>query len=206
MFLGNHSTDISLHLYIYKYTAAQTFGIRKISHVFKRVSSAHYGCIYSIKNTEKTAILWNIIAISNIGFLCEYVLNCNLFLYFQHHYSSLQCHMIFRNHNNILIYYECWNSSYCFLEHLILYNNIIFTVTHPSWIKLLISKKKKKKKKCTDSKILNSIKYSNTFIYLFLINAVIFYFLLIRESYKRITSPPPPPPKNMKQHNGFQHW
>ncbi len=31
------------------------------------------------------------------------VLNCNLFLYFQHHYSSLQCHMIFRNHNNILI-------------------------------------------------------------------------------------------------------
>ncbi len=23
-----------------------------------------------------------------------------LFLYFQHHYSSLQCHMIFRNHNN----------------------------------------------------------------------------------------------------------
>ncbi len=30
------------------------------------------------------------------------MLNCNLFLwsklYFQHHYSSLQCHMIFRNH------------------------------------------------------------------------------------------------------------
>ncbi len=31
------------------------------------------------------------------------MLNCNLFQYFQHHYSSLQCHMIFRNHNNILI-------------------------------------------------------------------------------------------------------
>ena len=25
-------------------------------------------------------------------------------LYFQHHYSSLQCHMIFRNHNNMMIY------------------------------------------------------------------------------------------------------
>ncbi len=25
-------------------------------------------------------------------------------VYFQHHYCSLQCHMIFRNHNNILIY------------------------------------------------------------------------------------------------------
>ncbi len=53
MFLGNLSTDISLRIYIYKYTAAQTFGIRKISQVFKRVSSAHYGCIYSIKNTGK---------------------------------------------------------------------------------------------------------------------------------------------------------
>ncbi len=30
------------------------------------VSSAHQGCIYSIKNT---VILWNLIAISNIGFL-----------------------------------------------------------------------------------------------------------------------------------------
>ncbi len=47
--------------------------------------------------------IWNIFTISKIRFLCEYVLNCNLFLYFQHHYSSLQCHMIFRNHNNILI-------------------------------------------------------------------------------------------------------
>ncbi len=39
------------------------------------------------------------------SFLCEYVLKCNLFLwlnlYFQHHYCSLQCHMIFRNHNNM---------------------------------------------------------------------------------------------------------
>ncbi len=37
------------------------------------------------------------------------MLNCNLFLwsklYFQHYYS-LQCHMTFRNHNNILI---CWS-------------------------------------------------------------------------------------------------
>ncbi len=35
------------------------------------------------------------------------MLNCNLFLwsklYVQHHYCSLQCHMIFRNHTNMLI-------------------------------------------------------------------------------------------------------
>ncbi len=53
------------------------------------------------------------------------MLNCNLFLwsklYFQHHYSSLQCHMIFRNHNNMLIccsrnisdYYQCWKQLCC---------------------------------------------------------------------------------------------
>ncbi len=55
------------------------------------VSSAHQCCIYLIKDTVK---LWNIIAISNSCFLCEYLLNCNLFLwsklYFQHHYFSLQ--------------------------------------------------------------------------------------------------------------------
>ncbi len=42
-------------------------------------------------------------------------------LYFQHHYSSLQCHMIFRNHSNMLIccsrnisdYYQCWKQLCC---------------------------------------------------------------------------------------------
>ncbi len=31
------------------------------------------------------------------------IYSCDAQLYFQHHYSSLQCHMIFRNHSNILI-------------------------------------------------------------------------------------------------------
>ncbi len=35
---------------------------------YNGVSSAHQGCIYSFKNTEKTLIFWNIIAIPNIGF------------------------------------------------------------------------------------------------------------------------------------------
>ncbi len=38
--------------------------------------------------------------------ICMYN-KCNLFLwsklYFQHHYCSLQCHMIFRNHSDIMI-------------------------------------------------------------------------------------------------------
>ncbi len=53
------------------------------------------------------------------------MLKCNLFLWlklnFQHHYSSLQCHMIFRNHSNMLIccsrnisdYYQCWKQLCC---------------------------------------------------------------------------------------------
>ncbi len=44
-------------------------------------------------------------------------------LYFQHHSSSLQCHMIFRNHNNMLNwcsknisdYYQCWKQLCCFI-------------------------------------------------------------------------------------------
>jgi len=45
-------------------------------------------------------------------FLCECVLNCNLFLWsnlnFQHHYCSLQCHIIFRKHSNILFKKHFW--------------------------------------------------------------------------------------------------
>ncbi len=69
--------------------------------------------------------MWNIIALLNSCFPCEYMLKCNLFLwsklYFQHHYCSLQSHMIFRNHSNILIccstnisdYYRCWKRLCC---------------------------------------------------------------------------------------------
>jgi len=68
--------------------------------------------------------LWNIITISNNCFLIEHVIySCDEQLYFQHHYSSLQCHMIFRNHYNILIYcsrnisddYQCWKQLCCFI-------------------------------------------------------------------------------------------
>ncbi len=47
----------------FAYTAAQKFGISKIFNVFKGVSSAHQGCTYSIKNTEKNCNIvksyWN---------------------------------------------------------------------------------------------------------------------------------------------------
>ncbi len=107
---------------------------------------------------------------------CFNTLKYNLFLWSklnsQHHYSSLQCHTIFRNHSNMLIYYECWNSSYCFLEHVILlfdssmntklkrtafvqnkkffsqYKSLLspfIHLTHPSEIKVLLSFKKNTK-------------------------------------------------------------
>ncbi len=49
---------------------------------------------------------------------------CDAQLNFQHHYSSLQCHMIFINHYNTLIccsintsdYHRCWNWLCCFIS------------------------------------------------------------------------------------------
>ncbi len=62
------------------------------------------------------------------SFLCEHIVNCNLFLwsklYFQHHYSSLQCHMIFRNHFN-MIKKLFWLSS--MLKTSVLLNSIYLT-------------------------------------------------------------------------------
>ncbi len=41
----------------------QKFGVRDDLMFCKDVSYAHQGCIYLIKNTVKTVILWNIITI-----------------------------------------------------------------------------------------------------------------------------------------------
>ncbi len=55
-------------------------------------------CIYLIKNAVKSVILWNIKILNNC-FIFEYLFSnvihsCNVKQNFQHHYSSLQCHMI----------------------------------------------------------------------------------------------------------------
>ncbi len=57
------------NLYTVYTLALKSLGSVRFLMFFKGVSSAHQCCIYSIKNTEKTVMLWNIIAISNIGFL-----------------------------------------------------------------------------------------------------------------------------------------
>ncbi len=77
-------------LYIYIYTTSPKF---LIWNVFCSPSLHLFDPKYS-----KSSQIEKYFMIYNNCFLCEYVLNCNLFLYFQRH-------MIFRNHNNILI---CW--------------------------------------------------------------------------------------------------
>ncbi len=66
----------------------------------KRFRSFHL-----LGRSQQSCFLWSktVFKKNCYNFKCDYVLNCNLFLCFQHHYSSLQCHMIFRNHNNMLI-------------------------------------------------------------------------------------------------------
>ncbi len=83
------------------YTTGQTFGIITICTL---LSYTHQYCIYLNKTVEKVQYFS---AILNV-FVHEQMLKCNLLLwsklYFQHHYSSLQCHMIFRKHSNMLIW------------------------------------------------------------------------------------------------------
>ncbi len=57
----------------------------------------HQGCIYLIKNTVKTVILWNVTTIQNGYLIIIIIFLCNIFLWlaklnFQHHYSSLLSH------------------------------------------------------------------------------------------------------------------
>ncbi len=85
----------------------------------KEVFSAYQGCIHLIKNTvESVKHYYNLKQLFSIWTVIYF---CDTQLYFQHHYSSLQCHMIFRNHNNMLIYcsrhisdyYQCWKQLCC---------------------------------------------------------------------------------------------
>ncbi len=75
----------------------------KVCSLCERVSSAHQGCIYLIKNTVKIEILLLIkTTVLYVNIYETVIYFCDAQLYFQHHYCSLQCHMIFRNHNNML--------------------------------------------------------------------------------------------------------
>ncbi len=60
----------------------------KIFMFLKEVSSAQQGCIYLIKNTVKTVILLNILTISKNCFLFEYIVKCNLFLWWKAEFSA----------------------------------------------------------------------------------------------------------------------
>ncbi len=94
------------HLNILLQNTIQMFGVRMI---FKTLLLNKPAFIWS-------KIQWNIITVQNNFSVWIYLFLWSK-LYFQHHYSSLQCHMIFRNHYNMLIccwrnisdYYQCWN-------------------------------------------------------------------------------------------------
>ncbi len=80
-----------------------------------------------IKNTVKNGAI--LLQFKTNVFYLNVFLNvmysCEVKLYFQHHYSRLQCHMIFRNQYNMLIccsrnmydYYQCCAASYFCENH-----------------------------------------------------------------------------------------
>ncbi len=101
---GKGSTFAKVHTSIY--TAINVWSLWYFVYVFE----SSLWCLprwhaFDQKYT-KTVILWNIYIIQKYSFLFEYILKCNLFLWsklnFQHNFSCLQCHMIFRNHSNML--------------------------------------------------------------------------------------------------------
>ncbi len=84
--------NILYHSKVWGYVFERSLFCSRRLHLFDQKYSKYYEIILQFK-----------IAVAD---LCEYLLNCNVFLWsklnLHHHYSSLQCHMIFRNHNNIL--------------------------------------------------------------------------------------------------------
>ncbi len=74
---------------------------------FWKKSFTHQTCIYLIKNTVNTEILWNIITILNNSFLFEYIVKLYLFLWFQSCIFSIITPVFsvtwsFRNQSNML--------------------------------------------------------------------------------------------------------
>ncbi len=102
----------NIHIYVlYIYTRSKVWDQCDFFYVFNGVSFCS-SSIYLIKNTEKTVILWNFIAISNIGFLFKYTLKYNVFLWCSAEFVSAITPVFsvtwsFGSPSNILIYYQC---------------------------------------------------------------------------------------------------
>jgi len=74
-------------------------------HVFKRRIFFSPGLyLFSQKYSKNSTILKYYYHLKYLFSMLISVKLSFISVYFQHHYSSLQCHMIFRNHNNMLIY------------------------------------------------------------------------------------------------------
>ncbi len=119
--------------YVYTYTKLHII-IHSHIYTYIYIHMLHFFLSKIHLNTKK---LWNIITIWNNCFLFEYMLNCHLFLwsklYFPHHYSSLQCRMIFRNHSyaDLLLSYYCSsviNNGFCCLIFCGLFSFIYWSI------------------------------------------------------------------------------
>ncbi len=93
----------------------KSLGLVRFSMLITRIYSH-----YMIRNTIKTIIFWNIIAIPNNCFLSEHIWEYNVFLWSKLNYSSLQCHMILQksfSYADLLLkkLYQCWKQLCCYI-------------------------------------------------------------------------------------------
>ncbi len=114
---------------LYLHNHSKVWDLRNVN-VFERVSFAHQGCIYLIKNPIKTVKLWNnIIIIQNNTFLFEYILKYNLFLWYKAAFSAslLQSSVSHDPSEIILIYWFAAQENFLLLSML---KMNIFCVNH----------------------------------------------------------------------------
>ncbi len=112
----------------------------------------------------------------------------------------------FRNHNNMLIYYQC-AASYCFLEPVILFSLMFW------WIKFLKGQHLSiytfyPFNTCLLNKSINFFKRftdPNFWIVVYTVTQFFSFFSKL-STFLRIIKKLSQVAKNIKKHNGFQHW
>ncbi len=83
-------------------TTGQKSRINHIFNVLKKILLCLPRLMEKISNIVKSLLQFQI-TVFHLSMLSNVLYFCDAQLYFQHHYSNLQCHIIFINHNNMLI-------------------------------------------------------------------------------------------------------
>ncbi len=80
-------------------TLLRNWSETQIGHCSKAVSPRLHLLVQNTVNRKNVKYYYNLKQLFSVLICVSVIYSCDVQLYFQHHYCSLQCHMIFRNHN-----------------------------------------------------------------------------------------------------------